>query len=82
VHQRATTADIGLSPTAVRVLAVVSRATGLAGEVSEERPVATDIWQHVDDDTGSPERGARQSAVRRNALRSSTNRSGTSMAAK
>lgn len=49
-----TSADLGLSPTAARALAVVSRATGVAAEVLEEqdRPIAADIWQHVDGNTG------------------------------
>lgn len=53
----ATTADLGLSPTAARALAVVSRAAGVAGEVLEEqeRPIAADVWQHVDRNTGRPD---------------------------
>lgn len=54
----ATTADLGLSPTAARALAVVSRATGVAAEVLEEqeRPIAADVWQHVDRNTSAPGR--------------------------
>lgn len=46
----ALTADMGMSPTAARGVAMVSRATGVVGEVLEEqeRPIAGDIWQHVD----------------------------------
>lgn len=53
----AVTADLGLSPTAARALAVVSRAAGVAGEVLEEqdRPIATDVWQTVDRNTVPPE---------------------------
>jgi citrate synthase len=53
----ATTADLGLSPTAARALATVSRAAGVAGEVLEEheRPMAADVWQFVDRNTVPPE---------------------------
>ncbi|MFB6170945.1 MAG: citryl-CoA lyase [Haloarculaceae archaeon] len=53
----AVTADMGLSPTAARALAVVSRAAGVAGEVLEEqdRPIATDVWQYVDRNTVPPD---------------------------
>lgn len=52
----ATTADLGLSPTAARALATVSRAAGVAGEVLEEqeRPMAADVWQFVDRHTVRP----------------------------
>ena len=53
----ALTADVGLSPTAARGLAVVSRAAGVTGEVLEEqeRPIGMDIWAAVDSNTTPPE---------------------------
>lgn len=50
-------ADMGLSPTAARGLAVVSRATGVAGAVLEEQqtPIAGDIWRAIDESTGPRE---------------------------
>lgn len=49
--------DIGLSPPAARGLAVISRATGVTATVLEEKenPIATDIWQAVDEQTGPGE---------------------------
>lgn len=46
----ALSADMGLSPTAARGIAIVSRATGVVAEVLAEQsaPMATDVWQHVD----------------------------------
>jgi len=46
----AVASDAGLSPVAVRGLALVSTAAGLTGAVLEEqdRPIATDIWQLVE----------------------------------
>lgn len=48
--------DLGLSPTAARGIAVVSRATGVVAELLEEeqRPMATDIWQTVDENATGP----------------------------
>lgn len=53
----ALTADLGLSPTAARGLAVVSRAAGVTGDVLEERerPIGRDIWAAVDENTTRPE---------------------------
>ncbi|MEF8870834.1 MAG: citryl-CoA lyase [Haloarculaceae archaeon] len=53
----ALTADIGLSPTAARGLAVISRAIGVTGEVLEEQenPIGPDIWAAVDEQTTSPD---------------------------
>lgn len=52
----AVTADLGLSPMAARALAVISRAAGVTGEILEEQehPIAADIWQYVDRNTGPP----------------------------
>jgi citrate synthase len=49
----ALTADIGLSPTAARGLAVISRAGGDIGHVLEEaeNPIGPEIWRAVDDGT-------------------------------
>jgi citrate synthase len=53
----ALTADLGLSPTAARGIAIVSRTTGVIAEVLEEQqtPIAGEIWQHVDQHAGDPE---------------------------
>jgi citrate synthase len=53
----ALTADMGMSPTAARGIAIVGRATGVVGEVLEEqeRPIAGEIWQHVDENAGRSE---------------------------
>jgi len=53
----ALTADVGLSPTAARGLAVVSRAAGVTGHVieEEEHPIGPDIWSAVDENTTPPE---------------------------
>ena len=53
----ALTADIGLSPTAARGLAVVSRAAGVTGHIleEEENPMAPAIWEAVDANTVPPE---------------------------
>lgn len=50
----ALSADMGLPPTAARGIAIVSRATGVVAEVLAEQtePMATDVWQHVDANTG------------------------------
>ncbi|WP_254838515.1 citryl-CoA lyase [Natronomonas marina] len=55
----AVTSDLGMSPTAARGLAVISRATGVTGEVLEEQenPMAVDIWQYVDGNTEPPADG-------------------------
>lgn len=54
----AVTADLGLSPMAARALAVISRAAGVTGEILEEqeRPIAGDVWQFVDRNTGPPDK--------------------------
>lgn len=43
--------DMGLSPTAARGIAIVSRAAGVVAEVLEEeqQPIAFDIWQEIDE---------------------------------
>lgn len=53
----ALTADIGLSPTTARGLAVISRAIGVTGEVLEEQdsPIGPDIWAAVDENTSLPD---------------------------
>jgi len=50
-------ADMGLPPSAARGIAIVSRATGVMGEILEEqeRPIAGDVWQHVDTNATGPE---------------------------
>ncbi len=54
----ALTADIGLSPTAARGLAVISRAAGLTGHILEEEtnPMGPDIWSAIDGNTTPPEK--------------------------
>lgn len=43
--------DMGLTPTAARGIAIVSRATGVVAEVleEEESPIAFDVWQEIDE---------------------------------
>lgn len=52
----AITSDLGLSPTAARGLAVISRAAGVTVEILEEQehPIAADIWRYVDRNTEQP----------------------------
>lgn len=49
--------DMGLSPDALRGVAVISRAAGVTGEVLEEkeRPIGGDIWAFIDEHTEAPE---------------------------
>ncbi len=49
----AVTADMDLSPTIARLLAVMSRAAGVSGEIIEEQkdPFSRDIWRFVDENT-------------------------------
>lgn len=49
--------DIGLSPDALRGIAVLSRAGGVTGEILEEkeRPIGGQIWEFVDTHTTSSE---------------------------
>jgi citrate synthase len=53
----ALSADLGLSSTAARGLAVISRAIGVTGEVLEEleNPMGPDIWTAVDERTSPPD---------------------------
>lgn len=53
----ALSADMGLPPAAARGIAIVSRASGAVGEVIEEqeRPIAGDVWQHVDQNATGPD---------------------------
>lgn len=53
----AITLDMGLPPTAARGFAIVSRATGVVAELLEEqqRPMAPDIWEAIDDNATGPE---------------------------
>ncbi|MFB6142191.1 MAG: citryl-CoA lyase [Halorientalis sp.] len=53
----AVTLDMGLSPTAARGIAIVSRATGVVAEILEEQenPMAFDIWQEIDEQATRPE---------------------------
>ena len=47
----AVTADMGLSPTAARGLAILSRTAGLVAEVTEEQrdPAAREMWELIED---------------------------------
>lgn len=49
--------DMGLSPDALRGIAVLSRAAGVTGEILEETetPIGGDIWEFVDSRTVSPD---------------------------
>jgi len=49
--------DMGLSPTAARGIAIVSRATGVVAELLEEEqnPMAFDIWQAIDEQATNPD---------------------------